>query len=169
MTASASVARRGPSTSSTADPLLDASLGAGDHLEVSSTLSPSARPRAVALAFSLSSAACSASSREAPAYVHADVSAMPLTVVLESPKGTEAKPAWSCAAYCLTKYHCRSDGDSESTANLVTSEGDSAASAFQKLAGQCTAAHADLIAHGRCHDGSMEAEGATIESSCARN
>jgi hypothetical protein len=76
---------------------------------------------------------------------------------------------WSCAAYCVTEYHCVTNGDSTWDAELVDSVGVTAADAFTALAKQCKSPVARLVTHFECTDGHNETTGATLASSCARN
>jgi hypothetical protein len=79
---------------------------------------------------------------------------------------TAAARDWTCAAYCITQYHCVSNGDSTWNATVLTSRGDSAATAFKQLADQCTTPVDRLVTHFDCTGGKAESIGATVASSC---
>jgi hypothetical protein len=74
---------------------------------------------------------------------------------------------WTCAAYCMAKWHCVDNGDSTWSSDLITSKGDTAADAFSSLAKQCKDFDSDLVTHFQCESGVAKGVGATIESSCA--
>jgi hypothetical protein len=76
---------------------------------------------------------------------------------------------WSCAAYCVTEYHCTTNGDSSWKSESITSDGATAAEAFRKLSGQCSDAVTSLVTHMQCASGKYVAEGATVATSCAKD
>ena len=76
---------------------------------------------------------------------------------------------WSCAAHCVSEFTCSADGDSKWRSSVVTSEGDTAAAAFKDLAKECDNSADRLVTHFQCTEGHHEAEGASVENSCAAN
>ena len=73
--------------------------------------------------------------------------------------------SYSCAAYCLASYECSSDGDSSWETNLVTSECDTAAEAFEALVSQCNTSIAVAGAH--CSQGRLVRTPAVLSEVCA--
>jgi len=74
---------------------------------------------------------------------------------------------WSCAAYCVASLECNSNGDNKIDAELKTSQADTAANAFWRLAQQCDRPYSLLVTHLSCSNGLAHREPASVATSCA--
>ncbi|MBL8720002.1 MAG: hypothetical protein JNL79_28715 [Myxococcales bacterium] len=89
-----------------------------------------------------------------------------LAARLEKLEKAPAPPAWSCAAYCLTSYHCESNGNSSVKWKDKTATGVTAAEAFAELTKSCD----DLLyVDGKCTNGAFVRTQATMQNACVRN
>lgn len=89
-----------------------------------------------------------------------------LTARLEKLEKAPAPPAWSCAARCLTSFHCKSSGDSSVEWKDKTATGMTAAEAFAELTKSCDDV---LYVDGKCTNGSFVRTQATMNNACVRN
>ena len=75
---------------------------------------------------------------------------------------------WSCAAQCITKFSCKSNGDSSVTFNRVEGVGDTALAAFKKMNEACPKGD-DLEVDAQCRAGQMHETDATLVNACVKN
>lgn len=92
---------------------------------------------------------------------------------LEAAPTTEASDAaetgsWSCAAQCVTAYHCREEGDSNVSYKDVYGKGPLAVDAFKDLQTACDDDDL-LVIQGICKSGVFEQREASIKNACVRN
>jgi hypothetical protein len=86
-----------------------------------------------------------------------------LTAALTRPPAT----TWSCAAQCVVRYSCTSDGDSTMTVRDVRGHGPTAGGAYQQLVDDCGGVH--LASRARCVGGSFQGDPAPIGLVCVKD
>jgi hypothetical protein len=82
-----------------------------------------------------------------------------------SASASAAATAWGCAAKCITKYSCSSNGDNDVQWKSLTASGPSAIEAFQRIDDQCKDA---LVIQGVCSEGHFVKTDATLVNACVR-
>ncbi len=87
---------------------------------------------------------------------------------LEMQAATRPPSRWSCAAQCVTDYHCTASGESKVTFHHVEATGATPLEAFNKLRSTCPKED-ELEAGVQCVGGHVQELDATIVNACVRD
>jgi hypothetical protein len=90
-------------------------------------------------------------------------------VAAQPTSSVAAAPAtWSCAAQCVTKFHCTTNGDSNLSFRRVEATGGTPLAAFKNLTDTC-GKDDDLEVDAQCKGGQVQETDATLVNACVKN